>query len=283
MLNVLISYTDDRIVSPSMEVTPKSGEGAEAHGPDRLTIAVAGATGVVGRHVVADITRRGHRVQPIARAHGIDLLDRGQVVNALRGVDVVVDVANVDTTKADAATAFFTGATSNLLEGCREHGVSRYVVLSIVGVDRVRFGYYTGTLRQEALVRQSHGEHVVLRATQFHEFAGQTWSRMSWGPVAVAPQMRCAPVAAREVAERLGELAVAGAPKELLEMRGPEVRWLPELMRAWGRARGSRKLVLSTPIPGEGGRAMRTGALLPAAPDFIGEESYDQWLQRSRP
>ena len=37
-----------------------------------MRIAVAGATGTVGRHVVAVATERGHEVVPLARAAGVD-------------------------------------------------------------------------------------------------------------------------------------------------------------------------------------------------------------------
>ena len=35
-------------------------------------IAVVGATGRAGRHVVAVLTERGHDAVPIVRAHGVD-------------------------------------------------------------------------------------------------------------------------------------------------------------------------------------------------------------------
>jgi uncharacterized protein YbjT (DUF2867 family) len=248
-----------------------------------LSVAVAGSTGVVGRHVVTALERQGHRVRLISRAHGVDLLEKPEIVDAVDGVDAVIDVANVVTTGARASTAFFTRAATNLVEACQQRAVPRYVLLSIVGVDRVRQGYYLGKLEQERLVQHSELEHVVLRATQFHEFAAQMWDRMRRGPVVMAPRMRCAPVSAQEVAERLTELAVAARPAPLLEMGGPEALSLPEMMRAWGKAAGRQAALLPVPVPGAGGRAMREGGLLPARPQFVGEERFGHWLARTHP
>ena len=96
---------------------------------------------------------------------------------------------------------FFSRATKNLVQGCWDTGVQRYVVLSIVGIDELRSGYYPGKLAQERLVEASGLSTTILRATQFHEFVGQMLSRFSVGPVAVIPQALTQPVAATAVAE----------------------------------------------------------------------------------
>ncbi len=63
-----------------------------------MRIAVAGATGVVGRHVVDEVRRAGHDPVPMARALGVDVVTGEGLAEALRGVDVVIDVlsTNVD-------------------------------------------------------------------------------------------------------------------------------------------------------------------------------------------
>src|SRR5487761_2599421 len=86
-------------------------------------------------------------------------------------------------------------------------GVRHFVAISIVGIDRVDFGYYRGKVVQEELLLAADRPSSVLRATQFHEFAGQMLDR-SRGPLAVVPRMLVQPIAAREVGEALAELAV---------------------------------------------------------------------------
>jgi nucleoside-diphosphate-sugar epimerase len=48
-------------------------------------LAVAGGTGVVGRHVVGALTQAGHDVTVIARSAGVDLLTGKGLTEALDG------------------------------------------------------------------------------------------------------------------------------------------------------------------------------------------------------
>ena len=54
------------------------------------TIAVHGATGSQGRPVAQALTSAGHAVRPLARATGVDLLDRASLDVAYDGADAVV-------------------------------------------------------------------------------------------------------------------------------------------------------------------------------------------------
>lgn len=105
----------------------------------------------------------------------------------------------------------------------------------------------------------------VLRATQFHEFAGQVLARVP-GPVALVPRMRTQPVAAREVATALVALARSPAVGRAPELAGPEVHDLVDLARRVARVTGRRRPVVPVRLPGATGRAMAGGALLPTDP-----------------
>ncbi|HEY5846765.1 MAG TPA: hypothetical protein VIU11_21045 [Nakamurella sp.] len=67
---------------------------------------------------------------------------------------------------------------------------------------------------------------TILRATQFHEFAGQMLERFSFGPVSVGVvlKMLSRPVAAVEVADRLVQLTLAPQLTSLEQMAGPVPR-----------------------------------------------------------
>ncbi len=152
-----------------------------------MKVAVAGGTGLVGRYVVEELGAAGHEPVVLSRSRGVDLVAGGAGLDAaLDGVDAVVDVSNVTTTSARKSVAFFDAVGRNLLDAGERAGVRHHVVLSIVGIDRVGLGYYRGKLRQEDVVRGGSLPWSVLRATQFHEFAGQTLervpSRSPWCP-----------------------------------------------------------------------------------------------------
>src|SRR5450432_1833984 len=100
-------------------------------------IAVAGATGRVGRHVVDVLGERGHDVVAISRSNGVDVITGDGLAAALAGVEVVIDTATGPSPEQAAATGFFTTATQNL----KKAGVQKLVVVSIIGTDKYTAGY----------------------------------------------------------------------------------------------------------------------------------------------
>ncbi|MET8151835.1 SDR family oxidoreductase [Actinoplanes sp. NPDC049668] len=109
-----------------------------------MKVAVAGGTGVTGRYVVEMLTAAGHEPVALARSKGVDLVSGAGLDAALDGVDATIDVSNVTTLKRDVAVGFFDIAGRNLLGAAARAGVRHHVALSIVGIDRVKTGYYQG-------------------------------------------------------------------------------------------------------------------------------------------
>lgn len=243
-------------------------------------LAVAGGTGLIGRLVVPAARAAGLEPVVLARSTGVDLTTGAGLAEALDGVDAVIDVVNIGTQRRRRAVEFFGTATDTLLRAERHAGVRHHVTLSIVGIDRVDTGYYAGKLRQEEVVTRGEVPWTILRATQFHEFAGQLLDLLP-GPLAVVPNMTSRPVAAREVAGHLLELAAGPAQGRAPEMGGPQDRRMVDLVRAVVRARGVRRAVLPLPAVGAAGRAAADGALVPAGPGPRGSETFEQWLDRT--
>ena len=237
-------------------------------------IAVAGATGVVGRQVMAALG--DHTPVALCRSAGVDLVTGQGLAAALVGVDAVIDVSNTSSTRAARSRAFFTAATTNLLAQGVAAGVRHHVCLSIVGNDRVDLGYYQGKQAQERLVLDAAVPYSVLRATQFFEFAGQLLDRMP-GPVAVLPRMRMQPVAAVDVAASLVALALGDPVGRAPDLAGPAAMGLDELARATLAARGSRRRAVSVRVPGRLGAQWADGALLPAEPCTTGTTTLADW------
>ena len=244
-----------------------------------MRIAVAGGTGVVGRHVVDAVIARGHESVVLSRGRGVDLASGAGLAAALDGVDAVIDVANITTMRARAAVSWFETETTHLLAAAARAGVGHLVALSIIGIDRVALGYYAGKQRQEELVLAPNAAvpTSVLRATQFHEFAGQILARLR-GPIATIPIMRSQPIAAREVGVALVDLACGPAAGMAPELAGPQPEEMPDMARRYLPARGSRRPVLAVRMPGRAGKAAASGALLPADPGPRGVQTFEQWL-----
>jgi uncharacterized protein YbjT (DUF2867 family) len=239
-----------------------------------MRLAVAGGTGLVGRLVVAEAVGRDHDVVVLARSEGVDLTTGAGLDERLAGVDVVVDTTNHATQKRAAAEGFFGDVTRHLLAAEVAAGVGHHLVLSIVGIDDVDTGYYAGKRLQERLVAEGRVPWTILRATQFHEFAEQALGFARVGPFSLVPRMLSQPVAAREVAGRLVDLAEAGPSGRAPELAGPERHDMVDLAR---RVAGGRRVV-PVRLPGRAGRAMRAGALCPSADGPRGRVTFEEWL-----
>ena len=242
-----------------------------------MKIAVAGGTGVAGRRVVEALIAAGHEPVVLARSTGVDVLTGAGLDAALAGVDAVIDATNKMTASRRAAVTFFETAGRNLTAAATRAGAGHFVTLSIVGIDRVKYGYYQGKLVQEKIVQESGLPYTILRATQFHEFVDQILG-LTPGPIAFVPQMQSQTVAVSEVGQALAEIA-AGSPQGLVEMAGPQVESMRDLARRLVKARGSRRAVLPLWMPGAGAKAMASGGLLPTDPNSRrGRIGYDEWL-----
>jgi uncharacterized protein YbjT (DUF2867 family) len=243
-----------------------------------MKIAIAGGTGTVGRPTVEAVRAAGHEPVVLTRGKGADLVAGTGLDDSLQGVDAVIDTANVNTLSADAATTFFTTATGNLIQAAARAGVRHLVLLSIVGIDRMPYDYYAGKVAQERVVEASPVPWTILRATQFHEFAGQLYARAKLGPLHVAPRARVQPIAAREVGEHLAALAAAEAQGRAADLAGPREERLDEMVRAYARREGHRGWVPSVSLPGAQMKGMRAGYALPGPGAVLGRETFAEWL-----
>jgi uncharacterized protein YbjT (DUF2867 family) len=251
-----------------------------------MRIAVAGGTGTVGVHVVDVLRERGHDLLILTRSTGVDLVTGEGLTGALDGADVVIDVVSKLTQKAQIAIDFFGATTRNLLDAEKAAGVKHHVLLGIVGSQKSQYGYYLGKMAQEHLVHAGEVPWTEVRATQFHEFSQQIYGVARIGPIVLAPNGRVQPIAAREVAEHLMDLA-EGPPSGLVaELAGPREESLSRMVRDAARATGKTAPVLGIPAPGAGGKAMRDGTLLPdptlQPPAQLGKQTFDEWLTTLR-
>ena len=101
-----------------------------------MKIAVIGGTGLIGSQVVKILNASGHEAVPHSPSTGLDLLTGQGLPEALRGADVVVNVANSPTFD-EASPAFFRQTMDNLLAAAEAAGVGHAVILSIVGAEKV--------------------------------------------------------------------------------------------------------------------------------------------------
>lgn len=106
-----------------------------------MRVLIAGATGTVGQHVVAQALERGHDVtaiarrpeslraeHPLLRTVAADILAPDEVEPLLDGIDAVISTVGIGTSKQP--TTLYSEGTRNLVNGMARHGVSRIVTIS---------------------------------------------------------------------------------------------------------------------------------------------------------
>jgi uncharacterized protein YbjT (DUF2867 family) len=246
-------------------------------------IAVAGATGRVGRHVVEILSARGHDVVPMSRASGVDVVTGEGLDEALAGAEVLIDVSTGNSPDEAEATAFFTASTRNLQEAGQRAGVRRLVVVSIVGADRFSSGYNVAKIAQERAALDGPIPVRILRATQFHEFVGELMDWGTQGDVSYVAEMRTQLVAARTVAEAVADLATA--PDDpgngpIPEIAGPREERLVEMARLVAAKRGAPARVEEGGDIGDAdGELYASGGALPNPHATLAGPTFEEWLR----
>ncbi|MFF7750638.1 SDR family oxidoreductase [Streptomyces sp. NPDC007971] len=241
------------------------------------TILVTGGTGTLGRLVTERLRADGHEVRVLSRhtqPYAVDLREGGAGLDAaLSGVATVVHCASSPRGGDEQAA-------DHLIAAARRAGVGHLVYISIVGVDRVPFGYYRSKLAVERRIEESGLGWTVLRATQFHDLLVTLFQGLSRPPLMAVPaRVADQPVEVAEVADRLAELAVGAPAGRVPDMAGPEVRSFDSLARSYLRATGRRRAVANVPLLGRTYRAFRAGGHL--APDRpVGKVTFEEYLTR---
>jgi uncharacterized protein YbjT (DUF2867 family) len=249
---------------------------------EQRKIAVAGATGRVGRHTVEVLEEAGHDVVRISRATGVDLVTGEGLSEALAGVDSIIDAASWPTNEQKPATDFFVAASRNLQEEGERAGVQRIVVVSIIGADRVNAGYIASKIPHERAMQSGPIPVSILRAAQFHEFVPLflEWGRQ--GDVIYVPQMRTQLVAARTVAEALAELVDGPIPApdaSIPEIAGPREESLVDVAKLVATRRGDSIRIEAVSDPNDPEQAVwASGALLPGPDAVLAGPTFEQWL-----
>lgn len=245
-------------------------------------IAVAGATGRVGRHIVDVLQERGYQPVPISRSNGIDVITGTGLGEALRGVSRLIDAATGPSPEQQAATEFFTTAAHNLQEAGAEACVERIVAVSIIGCDHFAGGYNAAKIAHEKATLAGPIPASILRAAQFHEFVELliNWGRQDG--VAYVPEMRTQLVAARTVAEALVDLATTAQPasEPIPEIAGPREESMVEMARLLLAQRGAALRIEGVSDPDDADQALYTsGALLPSPHATLAGPTYAEWLE----
>jgi uncharacterized protein YbjT (DUF2867 family) len=236
------------------------------------TILVTGGTSGPGRPAVERLRAAGHDVRVLSRTPGDghlvgDLSTGVGLEAALTGADTVVHLAT--NRRKDLPD------TERLLAAARAAGVGHLVYLSIVGVDRIPYGYYVDKVANEDAIAGAGIPFTILRATQFHSFPGEILGM--FGNRLFLKGVSVQPVGVTDVADRLVELATSSPAGRVPDFGGPEILDATDILRRLQAAGRAPKRVLSIALPGKTFGAFVAGHHLAGLPG-AGTQTFDEWL-----
>ncbi|MGW3265460.1 SDR family oxidoreductase [Streptomyces sp. NPDC001056] len=241
-----------------------------------MKVAVIGGTGLVGSQVVEKLNAAGHEAVPCSKSTGVDVLSGQGLDEAVAGADVVVNLTNSPTFD-EASLAFFRTSMDNLVAAAKKGGAGHFVVLSIVGVDRVpELDYYRAKLLQENILAAGGIPYSIVRATQFMDFMDAVISMTADADSVRLPATPIQPIASRDVAAAVADVA-AGPPLDgIRNIAGPDVFPLDELGRFTLSRKGDSRTVVTDPAAGM--FAVVKGDVLTDRQARLAPTHYSDWL-----
>lgn len=247
-----------------------------------MKIVVIGGTGLIGSKLVAKLREQGHEAVPAAPNTGVNTLTGEGLSEALEGAQVVVDVSNAPDWEDDAVMHFFETSTRNVLAAEKAASVGHHVALSVVGTDRLtESGYFRAKLAQERLIQESSISYSIVHATQFFEFLPGIADSATDGNTVRLPPALIQPMAADDVAAAVGRVAVGPPVNGIVEVAGPEVFQLDELVGEQLKAAGDSREVVADPQASYFGITPSGRMLLPGDDAQIAETRLEDWSKRA--
>src|SRR5262249_42100425 len=210
-----------------------------------MKIVVIGGTGLIGSKVVNLLRAGGHEVVAASPSSGVKTLTGEGLAEALKGAQVVVDVANSPSFEDKPALDFFETSGSNLLPAEKSAGVKHHVALSVVGTDRLTgsgpgslSGYFRAKMAQENLITASGIPFTIVHATQFFEFVKSITKSATGGSTIRLSSVLMQPMASDDVAAAVADVALGEPMNAMVEIAGPDQMRQDELVRQYLSATG---------------------------------------------
>jgi uncharacterized protein YbjT (DUF2867 family) len=244
-----------------------------------MKITVMGATGLIGRNVVASLSEAGHQTVSASRSSGADVLTGEGLGEALSGADVLVDVTNSPSFDDDPVMQFFATATRNLVHAANSANVGHYVALSIVGCDSLpESGYMRAKVVQERTITESGLPYTIVRATQFHEFADGITASLTVGDEVRVPDAPIQPIAAADVAAAVARAAQADPLNGVVNIGGPEKLRFADVARLVVAHQGGTTPVIVDPSATYFGAPVTETSLVTGDDAVLAATRFEDWL-----
>lgn len=250
-----------------------------------MKFVIIGGSGLIGSKVCKNLQDLGHEVISASPSSGINVISGEGLADALKGADVVVDVANSPSFEDHAALHFFETAGHNLFAAEKVAGTKHHVALSVVGTERMLdSGYFRAKMAQEKLVKASGVPYTILRATQFFEFIGAiAYSGREDGNTIHLTSAALQPVASVDVAAALTAIAQQAPINQTVEVAGPDRRPIVEFVSEYLKhTKDPREAVPDDTVP-YFGAPINDKSLTPGDNPIVGATRFKDWLEIAHP
>jgi uncharacterized protein YbjT (DUF2867 family) len=250
-----------------------------------MKFVIIGGSGLIGSKVCKNLQDLGHEVISASPSSGINVITGEGLADALKGADVVVDVANSPSFEDHAALHFFETAGHNLFAAEKVAGTQHHVALSVVGTERILdSGYFRAKMAQEKLIKASGVPYTILRATQFFEFIGAiAYSGREDGNTIHLSSAALQPVASVDVAAALTAIAQQAPINQTVEVAGPDRRPIVEFVSEYLKhTKDPREAVSDDTVP-YFGASINDKSLTPGDNPIVGATRFEDWLETAHP
>lgn len=247
-----------------------------------MKIVIIGGSGLIGSRTGKRLQALGHEVVLASPSLGIDAVTGRGLAEAMKGAEVLIDVANSPSFEEQAVMSFFVEGTQNLLAAGRAAGIRHHVALSIVGVDRPPGNvYFRAKVAQENLIQKGGIPFTIIRSTQFFEFLSAIADINTRDGRVYLPPVAFQPIAAVDVSRFVAEVAVGSPATGMIEIAGPEKASMSDLTARFLAARSDQREVVADSQAGYFGAAVDDQSLVPLADAMLGDLTLDRWVQEN--
>ncbi|OSQ36438.1 SDR family oxidoreductase [Thalassospira mesophila] len=247
-----------------------------------MKIVVIGGTGLIGLKTVALLKTQGHNVVAASPATGINAVTGEGLDAALKGAEVVLDLANSPSFEDDAVMAFFKTAGTNLLYAEQAAGVRHHVALSVVGTKNLQdSGYFRAKQAQEDLIKAGNIPFTIIQSTQFFEFLGSIAGSAFDGEAVRLSNARVQPITSQDVAAAVARVALAAPTNGTVEIAGPQQFGLCDLVERYLAHTGDVRPVICDAHARYFGVVLSEYSLVPGTGASLGPTTFEKWLGQS--